>query len=70
MVINVILNLVLIPIYGIVGSAVATLVSYSFVVLSLFYHPQFNVQFKMMMKSVSGLSLLNYLRRKDFPSIS
>jgi O-antigen/teichoic acid export membrane protein len=70
MVINVILNLVLIPVYGIVGSAIATLVSYSFVVLSLFYHPQFNVQFKMMMKSVSGLSLLNYLHRKNPPSIS
>jgi len=70
MVINVILNLVLIPIYGIVGSAVATLISYSLVILSLFSHPQFNIQFKMMMKSVFGLTLINYLRRKDSSTIS
>jgi len=70
MVINVILNLVLIPIYGIVGSAVATLISYTIVTFSLAFHNKFNIQFKMMMKSVFGLTLINYLRRKDSPTIS
>lgn len=70
MVINVILNLVLIPIYGIVGSAVATLISYTIVTFSLAFNKKFNPQFKMMVRSVFGLSLLNYLRPKNPPSIS
>ena len=61
MVINVILNLVLIPIYGIVGSAVATLISYTIVTFSLAFHNKFNIQFKMMMKSILGITLIEYL---------
>jgi len=60
MVINVILNLLLIPMYGIVGSAIATLVSYTLVTIVLSFHNKFVTQFKMMMKSVFGINLVNY----------
>lgn len=61
MLLNVILNLILIPIYGIVGSAIATLVSYTVVTFILFYNDKFNLQFKMMLKSLFGITLINYL---------
>jgi O-antigen/teichoic acid export membrane protein len=61
MVLNVVLNFILIPIYGIIGSAVATLISYTVVTFVLFYHREFALQFKMMMKSLFGISLVNYL---------
>ena len=60
MIVNVILNLVLIPIYGIVGSAIATLVSYTAVLFVLLFHKRFFVQFKMMIKSVIGFTLIKY----------
>jgi len=63
MVLNVILNLILIPVYGIVGSAVATLVSYTVVTFILFSHRKFALQFEMMMKSLLGITLINYLRQ-------
>jgi O-antigen/teichoic acid export membrane protein len=61
MILNVILNFILIPSYGIVGSAVATLVSYTVVTFILSVHRNFGTQFKMMLRSVFGISLLSYL---------
>lgn len=62
MVLNVALNLYLIPLYGIVGAAVATLISYTLVTFSLAFHNKFNLQFKMMIKSVLLLSFLEYIK--------
>jgi len=64
MILNVILNFILIPSYGIVGSAVATLVSYTVVTFILFNHQKFTLQFKMMIKSLFGITLINYLNFK------
>jgi O-antigen/teichoic acid export membrane protein len=64
MVINVVLNFIFIPIYGIVGSAIATLVSYTTVTFVLSFHKNFLAQFKMMLRSVLGISLISYLLRK------
>ena len=61
MLLNVVLNFILIPIYGIVGSAIATLISYTIVTFILFYHNQFTLQFKMMMKSIFGITLHSYI---------
>ena len=61
MIINVALNFILIPIYGIVGSAIATLVSYTAVTFALSFHKKYYSQFKMMMRSVFGISLAGYL---------
>jgi len=59
MVINVILNLVLIPMYGIIGAAVATLISYSIAVFSIILFPKTSKQFFMMMKSILFVNLIN-----------
>ena len=64
MVINVLLNFIFIPIYGIVGSAIATLVSYTTVTFVLSFHKNFSSQFKMILRSVFGISLISYLFRK------
>jgi O-antigen/teichoic acid export membrane protein len=64
MIINVIFNLVLIPVYGIVGSAVATLVSYTIVTFLLTFHKKFVLQFQMMLKALSGKTLVEYLMNK------
>ncbi|MBT8390583.1 MAG: flippase, partial [Ignavibacteria bacterium] len=64
MVLNVILNFILIPIYGIVGSAIATLVSYTAVTFSLSFHKKYYSQFKMMLRSIFGFSLISYLLKK------
>jgi O-antigen/teichoic acid export membrane protein len=61
MVINVILNFVLIPVYGIIGSAIATLVSYTLIIFSYSFHTKFIVQSKMMMRSVFLISLFDYI---------
>jgi O-antigen/teichoic acid export membrane protein len=61
MIINVFLNLLLIPVYGIIGSAIATLVSYTIVTFILSFHKNFFNQFKMMLKSIFGITLLSYL---------
>jgi O-antigen/teichoic acid export membrane protein len=67
MILNVILNLVLIPIYGIIGSAIATLISYTIVTFILSFHNQFILQFKMMLRSVFGISLAGYLSGEKNP---
>jgi O-antigen/teichoic acid export membrane protein len=64
MVFNVILNFVLIPIYGIIGSAIATLISYTIVTLVLLFHKKFITQFKMMLRSVFGFSIIDYIKNK------
>lgn len=65
MIINVALNLVLIPIYGIVGSAIATLISYTTATFVLSFHKKYYNQFKMMIKSILGITLLGYLMKKS-----
>jgi O-antigen/teichoic acid export membrane protein len=65
MALNVVLNIVLIPIYGIVGSAIATLVSYTAVTFALSFHKKYYIQFKMMLKSISGITLIGYLTKKS-----
>jgi O-antigen/teichoic acid export membrane protein len=64
MIINVSLNLILIPVYGIVGSAIATLVSYTAVTFALSFHKKYYSQFKMMLRSVSGISAFGYFIKK------
>ena len=59
MIFNVILNLVLIPKYGIIGAAYATLISYSVVVFSIILFPKTREQFFMMMKSILFVNLIN-----------
>jgi O-antigen/teichoic acid export membrane protein len=61
MILNVGLNLILIPIYGIIGSAVATLISYSLIIFSLAFHKRFIVQFRMIIKSIFLITLFQYL---------
>lgn len=59
MIFNVILNIILIPKYGIVGAAVATLISYSVVLFSIILFPKTRKQFFMMMKSLLFINLVN-----------
>jgi O-antigen/teichoic acid export membrane protein len=61
MILNIILNFILIPKYGIIGSAVATLISYSLIIFTLSFHKKFNHQFRLMMKSIFLITLFNYL---------
>jgi O-antigen/teichoic acid export membrane protein len=67
MILNVVLNLIFIPLYGIIGSAVATLISYTIVTFILSFHNQFILQFKMMLRSVFGISLAGYLFGEKSP---
>jgi O-antigen/teichoic acid export membrane protein len=60
MIVNVILNLILIPYYGIIGSAIATLISYTVVTFIISFHKNFKLQFKMMLKSLFLISLFEY----------
>ena len=62
MVINVVLNLILIPIYGIVGSAFATLISYTFAVLFIGFFPSTKRQFILAIKSIVFVNLISYLK--------
>jgi O-antigen/teichoic acid export membrane protein len=64
MILNVILNLVLIPIYGIIGSAVATLISYSIVVFVPSFHREYKFQLKLMLRSLFLISLVGYLKNR------
>jgi len=59
MIINVILNLVFIPKFGIIGAAYATLISYSIAVFSIILFPKAKKQFFMMMKSILFVNLIN-----------
>ena len=61
MILNVILNFIFIPIYGLPGSAFATLISYSTIIFSFSFHPKFVVQSRMMMRSIFLISLFEYI---------
>ncbi len=62
MIINVILNLILIPIYGIIGSAFATLISYSIATFSIGFSGKTFLQLKMIFKSILLLTLIKYIK--------
>jgi O-antigen/teichoic acid export membrane protein len=64
MILNVVLNLVLIPIYGIIGSAVATLISYSVVAFVPSFHREYKFQLKLMLRSLFLISLAGYLKNR------
>lgn len=58
MIANVILNIILIPIYGIIGSAVATLISYTFATFSIVFFKSTSHHFLMMIKSITLINLI------------
>jgi O-antigen/teichoic acid export membrane protein len=62
MILNVVLNLIFIPLYGIVGSAIATLVSYSAIVFVTSFHKEYRLQLKMMIRSLFLISLAGYIK--------
>jgi len=64
MVVNVILNLILIPYYGIVGSAIATLISYTIATFSIFTSKKTTQQVKMMLKSLFLITFFNYISKR------
>jgi O-antigen/teichoic acid export membrane protein len=61
MIVNVLLNLLLIPYYGIIGSAVATLISYTVATFSIFTSKKTMLQVKLMLKSIFLITFFNYL---------
>lgn len=63
MVLNVILNFIFIPLYGIIGSAVATLLSYTISTFSIITTKEGRFQTRMMLKSFSPVTVVNYLRQ-------
>jgi O-antigen/teichoic acid export membrane protein len=64
MVFNVILNLLLIPKYGIIGAAYATLISYSAATFSLILVNKTSHQIVMMLKSMLLITLIQYIFEK------
>ena len=62
MVTNVLLNFIFIPIYGIIGSAFATLISYSLATFSIGFSKKTFSQLKMMLNSVLLITLFKYVR--------
>ncbi|HCY74986.1 MAG TPA: flippase [Ignavibacteriales bacterium] len=58
MIANVILNIIFIPKYGIVGSAVATLISYTLATFSIIFFKDTSHQFVMMLKSIFLINLI------------
>lgn len=65
MTVNVAMNFILIPKIGIVGSALATLISYSLATFSIiFYKNTFN-QVIMMFRSLFFISISDYFRKED-----
>ena len=64
MILNVVLNLILIPMYGIIGAAIATLVSYTAIIFALSFNKNFVIQTKMMLKSLLGFTLARYFFRR------
>ena len=64
MIVNVILNIILIPIYGIIGSAVATLISYTLSTFSIVLFKKSRQQFLMLIKAIVFIDVLKYLRKK------
>jgi O-antigen/teichoic acid export membrane protein len=65
MIINILLNLILIPQIGIIGSALATLISYWVATFSLAFSEKTIEQVKMMVRSLLFISLTDYFRQSD-----
>jgi O-antigen/teichoic acid export membrane protein len=61
---NVILNFILIPLYGITGSALATLISYSVATFSIGFSKRTYKQTWMMIKSIFFFSYINFGMKK------
>lgn len=57
MIVNVVLNLLFIPKYGIIGSAYATLISYTIATFSIIMFKGTSYQFIMMLKSITFINL-------------
>jgi len=66
MVANVMLNIVFIPQYGIVGSAYATLLSYTLVIFSLGFFTQTRNQFRMLLKAILFFDLIKIIKNKVY----
>jgi len=64
MIINVILNIFLIPIYGINGSAAATLISYTLSVFAIGLFKNTRQQLKFMLYSLFGINILKLILRE------
>ena len=65
MIANVILNLLLIPKYGITGSAIATLISYTIAVFSIILFKDLSRVFLMMIKAIFFIDLIKIIFRKS-----
>ena len=61
LIVNVILNLILIPKIGIIGSAVATLVSYSMATISIGFTKRTYHQLVMMMQSILFINMFKFI---------
>jgi O-antigen/teichoic acid export membrane protein len=64
MILNVVLNLILIPLYGIIGSSIATLISYSAIIFVTSFHKEYKLQLKMMIRSLFFISMVGYLKNR------
>jgi O-antigen/teichoic acid export membrane protein len=72
MIVNVLMNLFLIPAYGINGAAFATLISYSVSVFSIYFDRRTREQFYMMLKSILLVNIINFtlvLLKKQFNKV-
>ena len=63
MILNVVLNFIFIPMYGIIGSAIATLISYTASTFIIVAKKDGRTQAAMMLKSISPTKLINYLNQ-------
>lgn len=64
MIINIILNFILIPLYGITGSAIATLISYFFATFSLYFNSETREQTKMMFRAILLIDIYKIFNKK------
>ena len=63
---NICLNLIMIPIFGIIGSAYATLISYCISILSTFCFKKSRSQFALLIKSLNILRVIKLIIKKTF----
>jgi O-antigen/teichoic acid export membrane protein len=63
-VINIVLNIVLIPKYGIMGAAIATIIAYSSATFSILFIPKINKQGIMMLKSLLLITLFKKIFKR------
>ncbi|MBU1874757.1 polysaccharide biosynthesis C-terminal domain-containing protein, partial [bacterium] len=64
MVLNIVLNIILIPRMGVIGAAVATVVSYSCATFFIVFIPKTQKQISMMIKSILFINLFHIKFRK------